>query len=150
VLLESKLTFNIFEIVMNKHKNYVDSKTWNWIIYLINLTLLITHEIDSAFWKEWELFGMPGDIQGFLIANILIILGGLIGFRYLILGHKSGYYFALACAASGIFAFCIHMYFIMTGHQEFKLFVSIAILIAALIVSLIQGSLALSVLRGQK
>ena len=59
---------------------YGDSKAWNWMIYSINLTLLFIHEIDSAFWKEWELFGMSGDIQGFLIANIPIILGGLIGF----------------------------------------------------------------------
>jgi hypothetical protein len=126
---------------------YGDSKTWNWMIYSINLTLLFVHEIDSAFWKEWELFGMSGDIQGFLIMNIPLILSGLIGFRYLILGHKSGYYFALVCAASGIFAFCIHMYFIMNNHQEFTLPVSIIILAATLILSLIQGVLAILELR---
>ena len=25
-------------------------------LYLVNAVLLITHEIDSAYWKEWELF----------------------------------------------------------------------------------------------
>ena len=126
---------------------YKNNKTWSTNLYLLNLALLITHEIDSAFWKEWDLFGMSGGIQGFLIVNFLIILGGLIGFRNLIIDHKSGYYFALVLAVTGVFAFCIHMYFIMAGHQEFTLFVSIAILIAALVVSLIQGVLALQALR---
>ena len=114
---------------------------------MINLTLFITHEIDSAYWTEWKLFGMSGGIQGFLIVNFLIVLGGLIGFRNLIIDRKSGYYFALVLAVTGVFAFCIHMYFIMGGHQEFTLFVSIAILIATLVVSLIQGVLALQALR---
>jgi hypothetical protein len=129
---------------------YGDSKTWIWIIYLVNLTLLFTHEIDSAYWKEWDLFGMSGGIQSFLIMNIPIILGGLIGFRYLILDHKSGYYFALVCATSGIFAFCIHIYFIMNNHQEFTLPVSIIILVSTLILSLIQGMLAIQSLREKR
>jgi hypothetical protein len=29
-------------------------------IYFINLTLLATHEIDSAFWHEWHLFKSKG------------------------------------------------------------------------------------------
>ena len=30
------------------------------VVYLINATLLICHEIDSAYWREWELFHIPG------------------------------------------------------------------------------------------
>jgi len=29
-------------------------------IYLTNSVLLINQEIDSAYWKEWKLFGLPG------------------------------------------------------------------------------------------
>jgi len=29
-------------------------------LYLANAVLLINHEIDSAYWKEWELFKLPG------------------------------------------------------------------------------------------
>jgi hypothetical protein len=36
-------------------------------LYLVNAVLLINHEIDSAYWKEWELFKLPGSISGFLI-----------------------------------------------------------------------------------
>jgi hypothetical protein len=128
---------------------YKDRKAWNWIIYLVNLTLLITHEIDSAFWKEWNLFGMSGGIQGFLMVNFFLILFGLIGFRNLLTGYKNGYYFALVLSGAGMFAFCIHMYFIVNGHQEFTLFISILILIATLIVSLLQGVLAIQALYGK-
>jgi hypothetical protein len=34
-------------------------------IYMINAILLISHEIDSAYWKEWELFKLPGGIGVF-------------------------------------------------------------------------------------
>jgi hypothetical protein len=33
--------------------------------YLINSVLLITHEIESAYWKEWELFRLPGGFPSF-------------------------------------------------------------------------------------
>ncbi len=38
-------------------------------IYLANAVLLINHEIDSAYWKEWDLFKLPGGITGFLIIH---------------------------------------------------------------------------------
>jgi len=44
-------------------------------LYLINAILLINHEIDSAFWKEWELFKLPGGIGGFLILHFPIRTG---------------------------------------------------------------------------
>jgi hypothetical protein len=124
--------------------------TWNTNLYILNFALLITHEIDSAFWNEWDLFGLPGGIQGFLIVNFLLMLIALVGFRNLLFGYRNGYYFALLLLGAGLFAFCIHMYFILIGHQEFTLFVSIVILIATLIVSLLQGVLAIQALHEKK
>ncbi len=133
------------EVTMGINKR--ESKTWNMNLYVLNLALLITHEIDSAFWKEWDLFGLPGGIQGFLIVNFLLMLVALFGFRNIVSGKRNGYYFALILAGSGIVAFCIHMYFILTGHQEFTLFVSLVVLITTLIVSLLQGVLAIQAIR---
>lgn len=116
-------------------------------LYLLNTALLATHEIDSAFWKEWELFGLPGGIQVFLVLNFLLLLVVLYGFRQLLRGARSGQMFALLLAAGGVFAFVIHGYFILTGHREFTLPVSIGLLVAILIVSLIQGAQALKALR---
>jgi hypothetical protein len=124
-----------------------NSKTLNTNLYLLNLALLITHEIDSAFWKEWDLFGLPGGIQEFLIVNFLLMLFALIGFRNMISEKRSGYYFALILAGSGIFAFCIHLYFILQGHQEFTLLISAVTLIMIFFISPIQGVLAFKALR---
>ena len=126
---------------------YRNSETWNTNLYLLNLALLITHEIDSAFWKEWNLFGLPGGIQEFLVVNFLLMLVALVGFRNMISGKRSGYYFALLLAGSGIFAFGIHSYFILQGHQEFTLLVSVVTLIMIFFLSLIQGVLAVKALR---
>ncbi len=122
-------------------------KTWNINLYILNFALLFTHEIDSAYWKEWELFGMPGDIQGFLLINFLLLLVALFGFKQLLEGTKSGLGFSLFLAGAGIFAFFIHSYFILTGHSEFTLPASLAVLALALIVSVAQGILALKELR---
>ncbi len=50
-------------------------------LYLTNAVLLINHEIDSAYWKEWELFRLPGGIAGFLLLHfplLFIVLYGLV------------------------------------------------------------------------
>jgi len=31
-------------------------------LYLLNGAILLTHEIDSAYWQEWQLFGI-GDLR---------------------------------------------------------------------------------------
>ena len=116
---------------------------WNKNLYLINFALLFTHEIDSAFWREWELFHLPGGIQGFLIANFLLLVVALYGFKKLLSGEKSGHVFSLILAGGGIFAFIIHSYFILTGHGEFTLPVSLGLLFSTLIVSAVQGYLIL-------
>ena len=117
-------------------------QTWHINLYLLNSALLFSHEIDSAFWREWELFGIPGGIQGFLLINFLLLLVVLFGFKQLLQGARNGYMFSLLLAASGVFAFSIHSYFILTGHPEFTLPVSLAVLFLTLIVSLAQGFLA--------
>ena len=123
------------------------SQTLRVNLYLLNTALLFTHEIDSAFWKEWELFGIPGGIQLFLALNFALLLVALYGFEQIIRGAKSGRAFSLLLAAAGVFAFCIHTYFILTGHPEFRLPASLVILLLTLLVSLLQGALALRELR---
>lgn len=44
------------------------------IFYILNATLLLLHEIESAFEKEWEILKLPCKITGFLILHVPIIL----------------------------------------------------------------------------
>jgi hypothetical protein len=107
-------------------------------IYLTNAILLITHEIDSAYWQEWKLFGIPGGITTFLLLHLPILFFVLYG---LILIHENtfaGLIFSLILAISGIFAFSIHTYFIQRGRDEFKTTISRLILLSTLIISILQ------------
>ena len=40
------------------------------ILYCINATLLLIHEIESSYEKEWEILALPGGITGFLLLHI--------------------------------------------------------------------------------
>lgn len=113
----------------------------NWLgnLYLLNIALLFTHEIDSAYWKEWILFKIPGGIQIFLILNFLLLIAGLIGFREAEKGTKNGRVFSVVLACGGSFAFSIHTYFIQTGNPEFTLPASRILLWLILIVSIVQA-----------
>ncbi len=49
------------------------------ILYILNATLLLLHEVESAYWKEWEILKWPRGLTGFLSLHIPIILILLIG-----------------------------------------------------------------------
>jgi hypothetical protein len=100
---------------------------------------LILHEIDSAYWKEWELLHLPGGVTGFLLVHIPVlpfILYGLV-----LVSHQAfaGLILSLVLGLAGVFAFSIHITFIRQGRDEFKAPISLAILGTTLAVSLLQA-----------
>jgi len=112
-----------------------DTMFW---LYFTNATLLIVHEIDSAYWKEWELFKIPGEIAGFLIIHIPLIGAILFGLLAITQWFTVGIVFSFILCAGGLFAFSIHTYFLMKGKEEFSTPVSKIILITILLVSISQ------------
>lgn len=44
------------------------------ILYIISATLLLLHEIEAAYEKEWEILKLPGKLTGFLLMHAPIIL----------------------------------------------------------------------------
>ena len=121
------------------------SKVLFWL-YLMNAILLIIHEIDSAFWKEWELFKLPGGISGFLIMHVPLLF--LILYGLVLVAEQSflGLIVSLILCAGGIFAFCIHTAFIRRGRPEFNTPISRCILTLIMGVSTIQAVLTLYIL----
>ena len=111
-------------------------------LYLVNAALLITHEIDSAYWHEWELLHLPGDIQLFLTLNLGLVVLVLFGFGEVARQRRSGLWCSLGLAGAGVLAFVIHGFFIARGHPEFRLPISLAVLGASLVLSLVQGAMA--------
>jgi hypothetical protein len=109
-------------------------------LYLLNSAFLITHEIDSAYWHEWELFGLPGGIQIFLVLNLLLVLVILYGFQALLRDQAPGWVLSWTLAAGGLFAAGIHTYFLLQGSPAFRLPVSIALLVAVFFLSVWQAA----------
>jgi hypothetical protein len=103
----------------------MDQLTW---VYLVVATLVIVHEIDSAYWKEWELLRLPGGSEGFLFVHVPIVALLLVGLLHVHAHTLVGYCLALLLAASGLCAFGIHLYFLRKGRPEFKTTASILIL----------------------
>ncbi len=112
-------------------------------LYLVNAVLLICHEIDSAYWKEWELFKLPGGITLFLILHFPMLFLILYGLILVFTKTFGGLVISLILSAGGIFAFSIHTYFIKQGRDEFRIPISIFILVTMAIVSLAQAFLSI-------
>jgi hypothetical protein len=107
-------------------------------LYLINLVWLILHEMDSAYWKEWELFRLPGGVAGFLAVHFPLYLAALYGLVEVSRPTVIGLILALVLGAAGVGAFGIHTYFLRRGHPEFNTSASKLILGGWLVMSLAQ------------
>ena len=115
-------------------------------LYFFNSVLLVTHEIDSAYWKEWELFRLPGGITGFLLIHIPLLMFILYGLILISRGSYIGLFFSLILCLGGIFAFSIHTYFLKKGRDEFNIPISKLILFSTLTISLVQLIVTLYIL----
>lgn len=119
-------------------------------LYLLSAAVLITHEIDSAYWHEWALFGIPGGIQAFVGLNLVVVILILYGHQALVLGRTSGLAFSWMLAVGNLFAAVIHAYFLLRGLDAFRLPASLALLVAAFVLSLLQAAALVSAQIGNR
>jgi len=119
-------------------------------LYIATASLLVAHQIDSAYWHEWKLFGLPGGIQVFVLLNLPLVLLVLFGLGEVIRAPRNGARFALGLSVVGIAAFLLHLGFAWRGHPEFQTITSWAILSATLVASLWLGWRSLGIVRGRK
>jgi hypothetical protein len=118
--------------------------------YILTTTLLVAHQIDSAYWHEWNLFGIPGGIQVFVLLNVPLILFFLVGLTKVATGAQAGPRYSLALALVGAATFFIHVGFASRQHPEFGTPASWVILCGALFTSLVLGWRTVGVLRSKK
>jgi len=111
--------------------------------FLANGILLILHEMDSAYWREWEMFKLPGKIGFFLALHVPILAVLMLGLVFLALEAPAGLWISVAAAAGGLAAFTIHMTFLKKGRPEFSTAPSRVILYALLAGSVLQAGLTL-------
>ncbi len=111
-------------------------------LYMTNLILLITHELQGSYVKEWYYFNLPKKYSDKTLATAYIYAHIPIFFILLLglvkLSNNSGLIYSVVLSAFMIFHFFIHVSAIKKGKKEFKNRPSIIIFVLSLIVSLIQ------------
>ena len=104
-------------------------------LFLANATVLIVHQIDAAFWHEWELFLIPGGNQMNLLLNIPIIALVLYAHSRVVADIHTGMFFYKLLAALGFLTCAIHAGFTLAGSEAFVQPMSIALLVATFVLS---------------
>lgn len=108
-------------------------------LMILNLSFLIVHQIDAAYWHEWEMFLLPGGIQLFDFLNLIIFVVLLACFVAAIERRSSGYASALVIAGVCGVVFPIHAGFALAGFEQFNLPMSIAAIAGCGITAIAQG-----------
>ncbi len=108
------------------------------ILYVVNAVFLINHEIESAYWKEWNLFGLKGGITGYVLFHFPLLFLVLYGIVWIRDGKLFGLVMSALLSAAGIFAFIVHSYFLRKGRKEFRFLISRVLLFGTFVLSLPQ------------
>jgi len=93
------------------------------LVYIVNATLLLLHEIESAYEKEWQILKLPGKITGFLILHIPIIILILYGVIEIEKSSTIGLIFGITLGIGGVIPSVVHKVVFKTPDQ-FNLWIS--------------------------
>lgn len=110
-------------------------------LYVLNLALLSTHQADAAYWHEWNVFGVPGGLEFFLVFNLVAVIALAAGLVAVATRHRHSRAWSQGCAAVGAFTFGIHAVFLASDPTAFSEPISIGILVATLVTSAAQLAL---------
>jgi len=107
-------------------------------LFIANATVLFVHQIDAAYWHEWELFHIPGGNQVNLLLNLPIVALVLLAHRQVTLA--SGYTIAAhrLLASLGLLTVFLHSGFLVFGSTQFLQPASIALLASTGLLSIAQ------------
>jgi hypothetical protein len=107
-------------------------------LYVANLSLLATHQADAAYWREWDVFGVPGGLPFFLFFTVgaVALLGT--GLARIAEGAPSARGFVILCAGVGLFTCALHAVFLGLDRTAFWTPASLGLLLAILLTSIAQ------------
>ncbi len=119
-------------------------------LYIANCSVLIIHQMDSAYWKEWNLFsfmlskkGEIADIRNFLLFNVPLVPLMLVGTLWLDEMMTRGLVLSIVVAGIGLFCFNFHLYHLKKGGEEFNVAFSKILIVLTLLLSVPQAGLSI-------
>jgi hypothetical protein len=107
-------------------------------LYLANAAVLSTHQVEGAYWHEWNLFRLPGGLTLYLALNIPIFVLVLCGQHAHARGLPSARWASIALAGAGLFAVCFHSAWLCAGDAAFTRPISVGLLGATMLLSAAQ------------
>lgn len=111
--------------------------------FIANATVLCTHQIDAAFWHEWDLFHIPGGNQMNLLLNLPILASVFLAFWHVVSRSSHARFGHLYLVSLGILTVLIHTVFFSLGYPQFGQPVSLGLIAAAGILSMLQWVLVM-------
>jgi hypothetical protein len=93
------------------------------IFYILNATLLLLHEIESGYAREWEILKLPGKITGFLLTHIPIILVLFYGLLEIQDQTQMGLVIGIIAGIGGAVPFVVHK-ILVKNKEHFNLAIS--------------------------
>jgi len=97
------------------------------LFYIANATLLLLHEMESAFEREWEILRLPGGITGFLLLHVPIIALIFYGLFEVERNTSCGLILGMVLGMGGVLPAIVHkMLFKRPG--QFNRFISDAVI----------------------
>ena len=111
--------------------------------YIAVSTLLVLHQIDAVYYREWEMFLLPGGYLSYMIFNLLAFPFVLFGFNQVSMRQKNAKRWSFFTAALGLITFSIHTLYFLFGDGRFELLGSKIIILLCLPASLWLGLAAL-------
>jgi hypothetical protein len=105
-------------------------------LYVVCLALLATHQVDAAFWHEWDVFGVPGGLPFFLVFNLVAMILLSAGLVSVSARGPLARASALGCAGTGALTCALHAVFLTRDATAFWAPASLGILTGILVASI--------------
>jgi len=121
----------------------IDIQSGLILCYILNATLLLLHEIESAYEKEWEILKLPGKITGFLLLHIPVILLLFWGLLEIHKQTSAGMIVGIIAGIGGLIPFVVHK-ILVKRDKHFNRMISNVIMILNIITGI--GTIVFSVL----
>ena len=102
---------NIFDIYLGIYCTKLFKKEGVFMLiffYVLNVTLLFLHEIESGYEKEWEILKIPGKITGFLLLHIPILFVFFYGFYCILKYPQMKVIISIIIGTAGFIPFIVH------------------------------------------
>ena len=95
--------------------------------YILNVTILALHEIESGYEKEWEILKLPGKITGFILLHIPIFFIFFYGLYCIMQYPHMRTIISIVIGIAGFIPFLVHKLFVNKKEHFNKLISNILI-----------------------